>query len=268
MGIPMKLKIAAFALAALAASTSAFADTERLEIVGTGDGMEALNSLGTDFSSQNPDVKIVIPPSIGSGGGIAAVGSARAVLGRVARKLTDTEREAGIVYKPIAKLPSALFAHPSTNVKGLTAAQLVDIYEGRIANWKDVGGADMRIRVVRREDADSTFIVLRGSMPGWKSIQITDRSKMATTTQEAIESVREVPGAIGFGPYSRALEPGLNVLKIDGRHPTDEGYPSSVELALIYTDGTITAPARKFVDYAAGARGREVIASVGGVPVR
>lgn len=264
----MNLKLAAIAFAAFSLSSSALADTIKLEIVGTGDGMEALNALAADFVSNNTDISVQIPPSIGSGGGIAAVGSSRAVLGRVARKLTDTERDAGIVYKPIARLPSAFFVHPSANVQGLTAAQLVDIYEGRITNWKDAGGIDMRIRVVRREDADSTFIVLRGSMPGWKDIKITDRSKMATTTQEAIESVREVQGAIGFGPFSRTLDKGLTVLKIDDRFPTDDGYPSSVELALIFTDATITQPARKFVDYATGERGREVIASVGGVPAR
>lgn len=264
----MKIRIAAAAFAAFALANSALADTVKLEIVGTGDGMEALNALAADFGAQNADVSVQIPPSVGSGGGIAAVGSGRATLGRVARKLKDTEIEAGINYVPIAKLPSAIFAHPSAKADGLTSAQLVDIYEGRITNWKDVGGADMRIRVVRREDADSTFIVLRGSMPGWKDIKITDRSKMATTTQEAIESVREVQGAIGFGPFSRTLEQGLKVLKIDGRFPTDEGYPSSVELALIFTDATITQPARKFVDYATGDRGREVIAGVGGVPAR
>jgi phosphate transport system substrate-binding protein len=264
----MKLKAATIVLLAFASTTALGAEPVKLEIVGTGDGMEALNALAADFMSQNADVKVQIPPSIGSGGGIAAVGSSRAILGRVARKLTDTERDAGIVYKPIAKLPSAFFTHPSTNMQRITAAQLVDIYEGRITNWKELGGSDIRIRVVRREDTDSTFIVLRSSMPGWKDIRITARSKMATTTQEAIETVREVQGAIGFGPYSRSLEPGLSVLKVDGRHPTEDDYASSVELALIYTDATITQPARAFVEYASGRRGHDVMAGVGGVPIR
>lgn len=264
----MRLKVATIVLLALAASTGLRAEPVKVEIVGTGDGMEALNALAADFMVRNTDVKVQIPPSIGSGGGIAAVGSSRAILGRVARKLTDTERDAGIIYKPIAKLPSAFYVSPSAGVQGLTAAQLVDIYEGRISNWKELGGKDLRIRVVRREDADSTLIVLRGSMPGWKDIKITDRSKMATTTQEAIETVRDVEGAIGFGPYSRSLEPSLTVLKIDNLYPTDDSYASSVELALIYSDATITQPARAFIDYASGGRGHEVIASVGSVPFR
>ena len=116
----------------------------------------------------------------------------------------------------------------------MTHEQLLAIYAGRITNWQELGGPDQRIRVVRREDADSTLTVLRASMPGWHDLEITEKSKTATTTQEAVETVREVAGAIGFGPFSKPLEQGLTVLRIDGRYPTDPDYPSSVVLALIY----------------------------------
>src|SRR5215204_5017330 len=145
--------------------------------------------------------EVTIPPSIGSGGGIAAVGAGKASLGRVARTLTEAELGRGLVYTPVLRLPSAIFVHPSAQATDLTAAQLVDIYAGKITNWKEVCGTDLRIRVVRREEADSTLTVLRDSMPGWKDLAITERSKLATSTQEAIETVRLVEGAIGFGPF-------------------------------------------------------------------
>ena len=89
---------------------------------------------------------------------------------------------------------------------GLTSAQLADIYRGKITNWRDVGGADVRIKVVRREDQDSTLLVLRQSMPGWKDLAITEKSKTAVTTQDCFDTVKEVEGAIGFGPFTAALE--------------------------------------------------------------
>ena len=73
-----------------------------LEVVGTGDGIDVLRALGKAFSTENKSVFVDIPPSIGSGGGIAAVGSGKSVLGRVARKLTDTEKASGLVYRPVA----------------------------------------------------------------------------------------------------------------------------------------------------------------------
>jgi phosphate transport system substrate-binding protein len=238
-----------------------------LAVVGTGDGIEVLKALSGAFNKTESAVEVTIPPSIGSGGGIAAVGAGKAPLGRVARTLTEAEIARGLIYTPVARLPSAVFVHPGAGVTGLTAAQLVDIYAGRVTNWKEVGGADVRIRVVRREEADSTFTVLRGSMPGWKDLVITERSKLATSTQEAIETVRLVEGAIGFGPFTKLLEHGTVVLKIDGHHPTDAGYPSGAVLAFIHTEATVTPDAKAFMAFAASDTAKDIIRSFGGLPV-
>jgi phosphate transport system substrate-binding protein len=260
--------IAFILLASAAAATPLRADPALITIVGTGDGMELLRAASADFKRGRADVQVEVPPSVGSGGGIAAVGSGRAILGRVARKLSDTERDAGIVYQPIFRMPSAFYIHPDAKVSGITTEQLADIYSGRIKNWNEVGGADLRIRVVRREDADSTLIVLRASMPGWKDLTLTDLSKMATTTQESIETVRDVRGAIGFGPYSKELNKDLTVLRINERHPLDEGYPSSNEVALIYLEGSLTPLAKEFVAYLDSPDGHKVITDFSAVPVK
>jgi phosphate transport system substrate-binding protein len=248
--------------------TPASAGAADLQIVGTGDGIDLLRALGNDFMQRTKSVQVEIPPSIGSGGGIAAIGADKAVLGRVARKLTGAEIASGIVYKPIARLPSAFFVHPGVGVTALTSDQLRNIYSGRVTDWSELGGANLRIRVVRREDSDSTLTVLRQMMPGWKDLEITEKSKTATTTQDAIDTVRDVAGAIGFGPYSATLEPEVSVLRINSHHPLDPAYPSNVELALIYKNATVTPAAREFVDYAHSAKARAVISQLGSVPVQ
>ena len=140
-----------------------------LSVVGTGDGIDLLRALGAAYTADHPETNVIVPPSIGSGGGIAAVGSNKEVLARAARPLSDSEKEAGLIATPVFRLPSAFFVHRSAGVTSLTSAQLADVYSGKITNWKDVGGQDVRIKVVRREDADSTLQVLRQSMPGWKN---------------------------------------------------------------------------------------------------
>jgi phosphate transport system substrate-binding protein len=249
-------------------SAPAAAQTSNLEIVGTGDGIDVLQALAAEFRKHEKSAQIEIPPSIGSGGGIAAVGSGKAIVGRIARKLSSAEGATGIVYKPFARLPSAFFVNPSSGIKSLDTKQLLAVYSGDVTNWKEVGGADLRIRVVRREDADSTLTGLRAGMPGWKDLAITDKSKTATTTQEAIETVRGVPGTIGFGPFSRTLEKGMTVLKVDGRYPSDSQYPSSVELALIYKEPMATPQAKQFIDFVTTPKARGIIASMGNIPVQ
>ena len=43
------------------------------------------------------------------------------------------------------------------NVKSLTDQQIVDIYTGKIKNWKDVGGSDKEITVVNKAEGRSTL---------------------------------------------------------------------------------------------------------------
>src|SRR6516162_7691759 len=148
-----RINIVAFVLAVAAGfgiAAEARAQTRTLEVVGTGDGIDLLRAVAASFNEQDKAVRIEVPASIGSGGGIAAVGSGKAILGRVARRLTEAETASGIVYKAIARLPSAFIVHPSCGVSAVTSDQLVAIYSGRLVNWKELGGADMRIRVVRR----------------------------------------------------------------------------------------------------------------------
>jgi phosphate transport system substrate-binding protein len=175
--------------------------------------------------------------------------------------------EYGLVYLPFAKIPSAVFTHPSSGIKALTSEQLVQLYSGEITNWSALGGPDLRVRLVRREDTDSTLQVLRASMPGWKDLEFSPRTKTAHTTQEAIASARAIEGAIAFGPYSRPLEDGLNVLKVDASHPTDDTYPSAVTLALIYKDGTLEEDMSAFITYSRSPQAQSLIGNFGGVPV-
>jgi phosphate transport system substrate-binding protein len=238
-----------------------------LSVVGTGDGIDLLRALGAAYTADHPETNVIVPPSIGSGGGIAAVSSNKEVLARAARPLSDSEKEAGLVATPVFRLPSAFFVHRSAGVTSLTSGQLADVYSGKVTNWKDVGGQDVRIKVVRREDVDSTLLVLRQSMPGWRNLAITEKSKTAVTTQDCIDTVKEVPGAIGFGPFTKALEMELAVLKIDGHHPTDRNYPSAVTLTFVHKEATVTPDAKKFITYAKTGKARTVLTSMGGVPV-
>ena len=90
-----------------------------------------------------------------------------------------------MVAVSIVRVPTVFFAHASVRITDLTAHQTAEIFAGNIKSWAEVGGPDLRIRVVRREEADSTLQVLRATMPDWKDLVFTDRSKTAVTTQEA-----------------------------------------------------------------------------------
>jgi phosphate transport system substrate-binding protein len=255
-------------LAAFVFTAGASASAADLAVVGTGDGLEVLRAVGAAYTADYPQTSVFVPPSVHSSGGIAAVRSGAAVLGRIARPLTLEERAEGIVEVPVFRLPSVIIINPAASVRNLSADQAARIFRGEITNWREVGGTDLRIKVVGRDVTDSTLNVLRATMPGWRNLEVTEKSKPAATTQAAIDLVTELPGAVSFAPYSRSLEPGVLVPELDGRHVIDPDYPSAVTLSLIYREDTVTEPALGFVRYLFTPKARMLIRNFGGTPVR
>jgi phosphate transport system substrate-binding protein len=262
----MKRLFSAAVCSVLAAVPCSAAD---LAVVGTGDGVQILTALATAFTSENPEIIIDLPPSVHSAGGIKAVANGDAIVGRIARPLHQNELGLGLRVIPIFHQPTAFFVHPSANVKSLTADQLVAVFSGTVKNWREVGGTDLRVRVVRREEPDSSVAVFRDTLPGWKELKFDKaHSKLAVTTQEAFDAVEKYQGATGFGPYSRDLDRRFTVLSVDGVHPTDSNYPSAVTLSLIYRDATITDAARKFIDFIFTEKAQGTVRELGATPVR
>jgi phosphate transport system substrate-binding protein len=254
-----------YALLAAFALGSSGASAGTLTIPGTGDGLDMLRQVATLYAEQKPETVVVVPPSIGSGGGKTAVIQDRAVLGRIAVPLNASDEAFGLLAVPIVRVPAAIYARRGIPVSNLTAEQVADIFAGNIKSWAEVGGPDLRIRVVRREEADSTLQVLRATMRGWKDLVFTEKSKTAVTTQEAFESVREYEGAIGFGPYSKGLDDDFMVIKVDGHHPMSAEYPSYTTIRLIFKRDRLTPEAKDFVNFARSAKAAAVYAGYGGI---
>src|SRR5437667_10297546 len=117
MLVTSSLTSAAFAVAVLVAVTGA-SNAEPLTVVGTGDGLDMLRAVAAVYRAEEGR-EVILPASIGSGGGIAAVAAGSERLARVARPLKQTERDAGLVAVPIARLPTAIIVHPNTGVTQL-----------------------------------------------------------------------------------------------------------------------------------------------------
>ena len=251
---------------ALTLTFAGTATADPMNVPGTGDGIEMLRAVAAAYAADNPGASIVVPPSTGSGGGVIAVSQEKAILGRIAVPLSASEEAAGLNSVSIVRLPLAIYAHGSARVSELTSAQLAGIYDGTITNWKEVGGPDLRIKVVRREEKDSTLVVLRATLPGWKNLTLTEKSKLAVTTQDSLDSVRQTEGAIGFGPFSETRGHGFIIFRIDGKDPTEPDYPSFNRLRLIYKSATVTPEAKKFIEFAKSAKAKQMYVSFGGVP--
>ena len=239
---------------------------DELTIVGTGDGTEVLKNIGNAFSHANRGITVNVPRSIGSGGGVKAVGGGQYLLGRVARPPKKKEEHFGLTYIPAFKVPVVFFVNENVRINGLSSRDVIDIYSGKITSWDEVGGSGT-IRVITREKDDSSLKILSKTFPGFGNIKITSQAKSAIETPEMIVSVLYRTGAIGFGPLDVAKAKGLKVLKIDGKSPTDNGYPSLGTIGFVYKSDNFKGAVKKFVEFATSAAAHTAIENAGGIPI-
>jgi phosphate transport system substrate-binding protein len=260
----VKRLIALILLAAVCFATTALA--EEITIVGTGSGTAILKAIGEAFSQQNPEITINIPPSIGSGGGIKAVGRDEYLLGRVARDIKEKEKPYGLTYVPYAKIPIVFFTNKSVTLENLSPQQVTDIYNGKTTNWKEVGGNDAKIRVVTREEGDSSLEVLLKLFPGFQDITITSKAKTTFSDPETEATVLKTTNVIAYGSYPNAKVIDVKVLTIDGKSPADPDYPYVGPLGFVYKEENYSGNIKKFVEFATSEAAHEVIAEAGGIP--
>ncbi|MBL0141616.1 MAG: substrate-binding domain-containing protein [Betaproteobacteria bacterium] len=84
--------------------------------------------------------------------------------------------------------------NPANAVRSLTHAQIRDIHTGRIANWKEVGGADLAILVVTDTASSATRGLIRQAV--LKGADYVAMAK-AVPVDRISDEVAAAPGAIG-----------------------------------------------------------------------
>lgn len=90
----------------------------------------------------------VLVSGLGSSAGIEAVSAGTADIASSSRGLNADEQDLGLTPIVIAHDGIAVIVNDDNPVDNLSTEQLRDIYAGKITNWKEVGGEDLRIQVI------------------------------------------------------------------------------------------------------------------------
>jgi phosphate transport system substrate-binding protein len=90
------------------------------------------------------------------------------------------------------------------NVSGLTIAQLSDIYTGKVTNWNQLGGPDLKIVPYSRTfAAGGTVDFFVEYIMRYKDL--TRKTKYVRTTTSAIQQVASDPGGIYYASASELI---------------------------------------------------------------
>ena len=225
------------------------------------------------YMKKNPGVQISLSGG-GSGEGIKALIDKTTDIATSSREIKKEEitlaETKGV--KPVTHVVAydAIIpvVHPKNKVTNLSIDQLSQIYQGKITNWKEVGGEDLKIVVISRDSSSGTF-------ESWdhfimKKAKVTPQAQMLASNGAIVTAVsknRYAIGYLGMGYVNKSLKP----LPVDGVKASIETalskkYPLSRELYM-YTDGEPTGEVAKFIAFVKSADGQKIVAKEGFVPL-
>lgn len=207
---------------------------------------------------------------IGSSAGITNAMSGVSEIGMSSRDLKDEEKgklkEVVIAYDGIV-----VVTHPSNKVKELTLEQVKQIFTGEVTNWSQLGGDDMEIVVVSREDGSGSRDAFQ-EIVGYSSGELIRNSIIASGNGNIKTTVANNKHAVGFISFEY-IDDAISTIDIDGVAATAENvleqkYKLSRPFLFVYKDGNLTANGQKFIDFILSDEGQKIAAEAGAIPIK
>jgi len=230
------------------------------------------------YMKVNKNAKVTVTGG-GSGVGISALIEGTTEIAQSSRKIKFDEKKklsdkgSTVVEKIIAYDALAVVVNPKNTVSQLTREQLDDIFTGKITNWKEVGGADLKITPIARETSSGTYEFFKEEVLQKKDYVAGIMSVPATGA--IIETIKKTPGAIGYVGLAY-LNKNVKALKVsfkDGQfvEPSvktakDETYPIVRPLIYYYVQSS-EAAVKPFIDYVLSKEGQKIVSTVGFITI-
>lgn len=278
-----KAAIAAVLLLALAfvsgcSGTSAVSQgvspSTRVRISGSGTALPLIRILTRAYEDKT--ISFVYLPGLHSGGGIKGVAHGDLEMGATSRDLDTTETALGLQYTVLSQDGLVIAVHPSVPITGLNTKQVRDIYSGAVTNWNQVGGPDMRVHVLDRNEDESAKIILRkyvlGKVGDPDETKVTGAAIKLYYEPDMVEALTSTPGSIGYFSLGYGLSENIPVkmLELDGVAPTVENVENG-SYRVVRPLGVVVPqrPDRKvseFVEWATGPEAAEIMKEHGYAP--
>jgi phosphate transport system substrate-binding protein len=272
-----KLTLSLFAAAVFA---SLGVSAQKLVVKGSDTVLPLSQKEAESYMKENKGASITVVGG-GSGVGVAALIDGTTDIAMSSRKIKMDERmklqEAGKSIKEviIAQDALAVIVNPDNGVSQLTREQLEGIFTGKIKNWKEVGGDDLKIIAYARETSSGTYEFFKEHVMNRKNYSSSCLNMPATGA--IIESVAKTKGAIGYVGIAymektvKALaisyDKGKKFVKPSMVNAKDKSYPVVRPLYYYYNQKS-EKTVKPFIDYVLSAAGQGIVEKVGYITIK
>ena len=261
-------------LLTLAAASASAADKPAITINGSTTVLPIMQSVSESYMAAHPDIQIELSGG-GSGNGIKALIEGQTMLAMSSRDIkpgeTDQAKAKGVTPFRVSVAIDALapVVHPDNKVAALSLDQLKAMYEGKVSNWKEVGGDDARIVLISRDTSSGTYetwaeLVMKGE-------KVTPSALMQASNGAVVQAVSKNKNAIGYIGIGY-LDKSVKSLKIGEATVSAENalsrvWPLSREL-YVFANGQPNGALQEFIAYLLDpAKGQKAVKESGFVPL-
>jgi phosphate transport system substrate-binding protein len=228
------------------------------------------------YMSIEKGVNITVSES-GSGNGAKSLINGTCQIADMSRFMKDKEFKAAVEKGifPVAHVVALdglpILVHPSNPVKNLTVDQVRDNYSGKITNWKEVGGPNLKIVTVSRDTNSGTYETFH-KLVMKKKAKIGKGCEYVGSNGAIRGRVQSTPAAIGYAGLG-FVDRSVKALTINGVYPSRKTvssgkYPIARPL-FMFTNAypKMGSHVYRFVTLHLSAKGQEIIQRIGFVPV-
>jgi phosphate transport system substrate-binding protein len=247
------------------------AASQKLVLTGASTIAPLAGELARRFESLHPGVRVDVQTG-GSARGIYDSRKGTAEIGMVSRSLKPEEQD--LQAHTIAWDGIGIILHASNPVAALRRQQIIDIYTGKITNWKAAGGRDAPVTVVNKAEGRSTLELFL-TYAKLKNSDIKSHVVIGDNSQ-GIKTVAGNPNAIGYVSIGAAeYEAGhgvpVKLLPLDGIAATvanvrNGTFPLSRPLNFV-TRASPEGLAQEFIEFARSRQVHDLVEAQYFVPV-
>ena len=244
-------------------------DSTQTKIVLTGSSTIApvMVEIAQRYEAQNPDVRIEVQTG-GSSRGIKDAITGAADIGMSSRALKEGEGEE-LTSVTLALDGVAFLVNAENSVSALSDEQLLDVFTGKIDNWKTIGGDDAEIIVITRADGRSEVELFDSYFDSANTEKKPDL--IAGENQQALKLIHANSGAItyvslGAAEYDSRSSGKTKLLPLRGVAATkanvqNGSYPMARPLVLL-TNKNLSPAAKKFLAFSQSEQVHDIIESL------
>lgn len=204
----------------------------------------------SNYQKDNSKVNISVQGG-GSGTGLSQVQQGAVTIGNsdiFAEQQTGIKAKELVDHK-VAVVGMTPVVNKGVGVKNLTMSQLKNIFTGKVTNWKQVGGKNLKINVVNRVSGSGTRATFEGAvLEGAKAIKTQEQDSNGTV-QKIVSST---PGTISYLAFSY-VNSKIEAPSINGVKPDDQNVENNKwkiwSYEHMYTKGQPNAATKKFLNY-------------------